>query len=202
MMYQRAGSYTLNNNDVTRNESRTMSERPAAGWYPAAHANGELRRWDGERWMEPEASRVGLPWWVSALIAGFVLVIGFMVFGMWNAAQEPSEASVADAGYSSAEVEIPDGFTDGGAGVAARWATPDESLECPSFWSACATAMIYAYESCDVYMKVNILDADGIVVGWTNDTVGFVRAGEYAKAQFHTAEESAVEFEFTQGRCY
>lgn len=27
---------------------------PAAGWYPAAHANGEQRWWDGTRWFDGE----------------------------------------------------------------------------------------------------------------------------------------------------
>ncbi|CAN7435027.1 DUF2510 domain-containing protein [Microbacterium maritypicum] len=27
---------------------------PAAGWYPAPHADNELRYWDGMHWLEPE----------------------------------------------------------------------------------------------------------------------------------------------------
>lgn len=27
--------------------------RPPAGWYPAQHANNEMRYWDGARWLEP-----------------------------------------------------------------------------------------------------------------------------------------------------
>lgn len=30
------------------------SELPAAGWYPAAHANGEARWWDGTRWFDDD----------------------------------------------------------------------------------------------------------------------------------------------------
>ena len=32
------------------------SELPAAGWYPAAHANGEARWWDGTRWSDGDAA--------------------------------------------------------------------------------------------------------------------------------------------------
>lgn len=30
-------------------------ETPAPGWYPAPHANNELRYWDGTQWLEPAA---------------------------------------------------------------------------------------------------------------------------------------------------
>ncbi|QBR74419.1 DUF2510 domain-containing protein [Microbacterium sediminis] len=30
-----------------------MSGTPPAGWYPAAHANNELRYWDGREWHDP-----------------------------------------------------------------------------------------------------------------------------------------------------
>lgn len=31
----------------------TDSQQPAAGWYPAPHANNEQRYWDGAQWLEP-----------------------------------------------------------------------------------------------------------------------------------------------------
>ncbi|WP_194763022.1 Ltp family lipoprotein [Microbacterium sp. UFMG61] len=30
-------------------------QNPAPGWYPAPHANNELRYWDGVQWLEPQA---------------------------------------------------------------------------------------------------------------------------------------------------
>lgn len=32
---------------------------PAPGWYPAPHANGEQRYWDGTQWVEPTAPEAG-----------------------------------------------------------------------------------------------------------------------------------------------
>lgn len=61
---------------------------PAPGWYPAPHANGEQRYWDGSQWQEPTAPMLpvtgdvapGAPWpgqrakglALSALIVGIV----------------------------------------------------------------------------------------------------------------------------------
>lgn len=38
---------------VDKGDDMSDSGLPVAGWYPAAHANGEQRYWDGAAWMEP-----------------------------------------------------------------------------------------------------------------------------------------------------
>lgn len=46
-----AGSHRDCGIGATSDPGGTMSGTPA-GWYPAPHASGELRYWDGERWLE------------------------------------------------------------------------------------------------------------------------------------------------------
>ena len=53
-----------------------MTSLPPAGWYPAPHANGEQRYWDGQRWTEPSAPSSGplapRGWAIAALVLGIV----------------------------------------------------------------------------------------------------------------------------------
>lgn len=63
---------------------------PAPGWYPAPHANGEQRYWDGSQWRETESSTPPAPgafqYEVGALVkrpAGLAitaLIIGIVAF--------------------------------------------------------------------------------------------------------------------------
>lgn len=57
-------------------------QRPTPGWYPAPHAGGEQRYWDGSAWAapgvtppsQPKKSRKGL--WITLGIIGGVIVLG------------------------------------------------------------------------------------------------------------------------------
>lgn len=105
---------------------------PEAGWYPAPHADNELRYWDGTQWTAwtPESSaaahaaaaadtavprrRAGLPWWgwvligvgALALFAAIIAVVGAALFSVVatgaGSAVAPSPSAVVE------ETEEPD----------------------------------------------------------------------------------------------
>lgn len=43
-----------------------MTAMPPAGWYPAPHANNEMRYWDGEGWVDPPVQSQPVPHAASA----------------------------------------------------------------------------------------------------------------------------------------
>ncbi|WP_162893187.1 Ltp family lipoprotein [Microbacterium halotolerans] len=60
-------------------------QQPTPGWYPAPHANGENRYWDGSKWLEPATDAAGSPeqpkksrkgLWITLSIIGGVIVLG------------------------------------------------------------------------------------------------------------------------------
>lgn len=97
---------------------------------------------------------------------------------------------------------LPAGYSDKGDGAASRWADDDEMLECEGTLTLCGTLMVYAYERCDVYVRVNVLDADGTVIGYTNALGGDLRPGDYAKVMLRTYDEGAAGMRLTDLNCY
>lgn len=95
----------------------TESSLPAAGWYPAAHANGEQRYWDGAAWLEftapvptrspkqgffirPVTRRTGV------IVAGSTLVLGLLIgAGMGSTTSQTQVASLASE-VSSLKTEV------------------------------------------------------------------------------------------------
>lgn len=170
------------------------SVRP--GWYPAAHANGELRWWDGLRWVEPPRKKKSL-WWV------WVIVGVLVVTSAGGVGTVAAVSGALSSDYSAKTVaEIPAGYEDAGDGVAVRWAEPAEESACVAGWALCATLMVYAYEPCNLYVKANIVDAGRVVIGYDNELTGNLSAGQYAKAQFTTLDDAAEGFQFVEASCY
>lgn len=77
----------------------TIQGVPAPGWYPAPHANNELRYWDGASWQEystqrsapTKKSRKGL--WITLGVVAGVVVIGGIGAALGGGDTDP----VADA---------------------------------------------------------------------------------------------------------
>lgn len=103
---------------------------------------------------------------------------------------------------SNGEQSIPDGYQDAGTGVAARWAAADESLPCEGSLTLCGTLMVYAYEMCDVYVRVNVVDRDDTVVGFANALGGNLQPGDYGKILLRTYDDGAVNMRLTDLECY
>lgn len=90
-----------------------MSEStlPAAGWYPASHANGEMRYWDGSAWVEPVVPRVSfmkrtVTRRTGAIVAGSTLVAGMLLgAGLGSSGSASQMASLASQ-VSSLETEV------------------------------------------------------------------------------------------------
>ena len=119
----------------------TQSSLPAAGWYPAAHANGEQRYWDGAAWIEPTAP-VPVPGQkqgfftrsvtrrTGAIVAGSALVLGLLLgAGMGSTTAQTQVASLASE-VSSLQTEVAEAaetVTDAGADVQAAAAQVAEA---------------------------------------------------------------------------
>lgn len=119
----------------------TQSSLPAAGWYPAAHANGEQRYWDGAAWIEPTAP-VPVPVQkqgffarsvtrrTGAIVAGSALVLGLLLgAGMGSNTAQTQVASLASE-VSSLQTEVAEAaetVTDAGADVQAAAAQVAEA---------------------------------------------------------------------------
>lgn len=119
----------------------TQSSLPAAGWYPAAHANGEQRYWDGAAWIEPTAPVPGpvqkhgfftrpVTRRTGAVVAGSALVLGLLLgAGMGSTAAQTQVASLASE-VSSLQTEVTEAaetVTDAGADVQAAAAQVAEA---------------------------------------------------------------------------
>ena len=85
--------------------------------------------------------------------------------------------------------QIPDGFKDVGNGLAVKWLKKgdDPEFSC-GHYDACTNLKVYAYASCPngIYGKVNLKNASGTVVDWTNDTLASLSKGEYGILVFGT----------------
>jgi len=119
----------------------TESSLPAAGWYPAAHANGEQRYWDGAAWVEPAAPEQ-TPGWkqgffarpvtrrTGAIVAGSTLVVGMLLgAGMGATTSQTQVASLASE-VSSLKTEVTEAaetVTDASADVEAAAAQVAEA---------------------------------------------------------------------------
>ena len=100
---------------------------------------------------------------------------------------------------------LPAGFTDAGVGVALRWLDwdVDDPRDC-SFSGFCYWLEVYAYEDClsSVYVEANLLDAEGRVVGWTNDSLGALRNGQYGYIELRDSTDDGYQIEITDVSCY
>lgn len=91
----------------------TESSLPAAGWYPAAHANGEPRYWDGAAWVDPAPSvekqsflKRPVTRRTGAIVAGSTLVLGVLLgVGMGSTGSQTEVASLASQ-VSSLKTEV------------------------------------------------------------------------------------------------
>ena len=98
----------------------------------------------------------------------------------------------------------PSGFTPmpQNVSLASRWMATSE-FECTYSTGACLGMVVIAESGCDsLYVELSLLDADGAVVGWTNDTASGLRAGERAKLVFEIFDEGAVTGRVSQVSCY
>lgn len=115
------------------------SELPAAGWYPAPHADGEMRWWDGTRWFDGEeaatavigdgdvvsttgrrvsggdAGQVRRPASMrrrtGAVLAGSALIVGLMIGAASGGVGSSGERDTLKAQVSALEGEIADAET-------------------------------------------------------------------------------------------
>ena len=100
---------------------------------------------------------------------------------------------------------LPAGFTDAGVGVALRWLDPaaDDWRDC-TFSGYCYWLEVYAYEDCpsSVYVEANLLNAEGRVVGWTNDSLGVLSNGQYGYIELRDSTDDGEQIEITDVTCY
>lgn len=156
-------------------------------------------------------------------IAGIIVAVLVVVIGgigiasvAINAAKQQSIAS-SDQSYDSGTDSTydsgtdiatdtysdwpPTGFTDWDGSRAYQWTTDSTSSDC----SGCtySTMDVTTNVSCtDLYVEVNFLDDAGNVVDWGNDTAPALSAGQTAKLEFDSYDDSAASTEVTDISCY
>jgi hypothetical protein len=120
---------------------------------------------------------------IAAVVIGGVLIFGWVGsrFGSPRAAPTERPAATVEAW------SVPAGFTKvAGETIAYRW---DETPNC-SIADTCWGLEVVSKHGCPdgLYVELTTLTAGGDVVGYANDTVGSVRAGETAILSFDNFE--------------
>ncbi|MGO1956895.1 Ltp family lipoprotein [Microbacterium sp.] len=89
---------------------------PLPGWYPAPHADGEQRYWDGAKWLEPatnstnsseqsKKSRKGL--WITLSIIGGVIVLGGVGGALGLDGEDTDDDAIPAASQSDEPTQVP-----------------------------------------------------------------------------------------------
>lgn len=105
------------------------SNVPAAGWYPAAHAGGELRYWNGSTWAEPAVATARVPFSkktvtrrTGAIVAASTLVTGILLGAGLGSSTAQTQLASLSSEVSSLQTEVSaaaETVTDAGADVEA-----------------------------------------------------------------------------------
>jgi hypothetical protein len=82
-----------------------------------------------------------------------------------------------------------------------EWKYPS-SVNCDNSFGSCGTVMVRATTACTggVYAEVNHLDSSGVVVGYSNDTVSALQAGQMALMHFNFTEDGSS-YQLTKLMC-
>lgn len=116
-------------------------------------------------------------------------------------------AAVMLAGCSAAAAPAPNwqpiGFTTmpGDPNLAYQWiAAPS----CAYSTGKCTAITVVARIDCPttVYAEVNEIDASGTVIGYSNDTLSALTAGQRGKLEFDTFDESVMKSQITKASCF
>lgn len=94
-----------------------MSESglPAAGWYPAPHAHGEMRYWDGAVWTEPvpagssaepPSPKKPISRRTGVLVAGGALILGLVAGGGMGSAASGSQVSDLSTQIAALQTDV------------------------------------------------------------------------------------------------
>lgn len=99
------------------------SSLPAAGWYPAAHAEGRMQYWDGAAWVAPSETasegEVGRPSFMKrpvtrrtgAIVAGATLIAGLFFGATTAGAGSASEVDSLTSRIAVLEAEVDEAQT-------------------------------------------------------------------------------------------
>lgn len=92
---------------------------------------------------------------------------------------------------------IPEGFTDAGNGMSYKF------IDGTCSYFSCAYVQIYADNTCsNVYVEANTVNADGVILGMTNDMIGAMNPGDSAVATLNILEDAATAVSLTKVQCY
>lgn len=92
---------------------------------------------------------------------------------------------------------IPEDFTDAGNGMSYKF------IDGTCSYLHCAYVQIYADTSCSsVYVEANSINADGVILGMTNDMIGVMNPGDSAVATLNILEDAATGVRLTKVLCY
>lgn len=130
-----------------------------------------------------------------------LVVVGGLIRGR-NDNSNPSGGGGAQPTRAPAVTwTAPAGFSkfSGDPTVAYRW---DDRGSCT--FDSCWHMTVVTKDGCptSLYVELTTLTPSGTVVGYTNDTVGAVRAGEQAKLNFENLDEGASKARIAEVACY
>ena len=111
------------------------------------------------------------------------------------------EESAAPPVIAAPEVDLPAGYKDSGTGIGyKRLTTPPDC----DYYSRCIQYDLVAYQACpsSVYVEANILDDDGTVIDFTNDTLAALTVGQRGLVTLGSMSADAAAFQLTEINCY
>lgn len=138
------------------------------------------------------------------LVAGvFVLLIAFAAIAQLGAGRGGGGSAPRATAQVAASAWMPSGFTlSSDTNVGYRWLKEGE-FRC-EFADRCWGLMVVTRAGCpsNLYVELSIADAAGRAVGFTNDTVGSVRAGQEARMIFDNFETGGRRASIADVSCY
>lgn len=95
----------------------------------------------------------------------------------------------------------PAGYTQFDAGTAYQWVA---NPKCTYSTGSCWGALVVSRNACPngLYGEISLIDASGTAIGYTNDDVGAVAAGQTARMTFDTFNTAASKAKLTKISCF
>jgi hypothetical protein len=141
-----------------------------------------------------------------------VIAVGLIVMGSISASNEAKDRETAaqeeiddreavaefgDPQSAEPESTMPSSYTDQGSGVGVRFVT--EACD----YGDCKHLEVYTEYGCStLYVEANVLDRDKRVIGYSNDLLGSVKAGQTAVATLQITEAAADSVALAEVSCY
>jgi hypothetical protein len=186
---------------------------PNEGWHPDPEWGPPPNGWS--LWISPKRRR---PFLTAVLSICAVLIISFVAVGLTEGNDDVgTRAAVAPSGIPSAASTAkesrspkahktrvrwwPKGYKELDTGFAYRWLRGSE-YRCGSVEFGCWGMSVIARDGCsDVYVELSTMNKNGVVIGFTNDTLGALRPMQFGAMLFEATEDGASTAQISRAIC-